>query len=194
VPGLRSAAPRDAESLREELREAVAVDDGPTILRFPSGSVAASLPALRRVGQVDVLREESQKDVLVVAVGAFAKLGMEAAERIAEQGYGVTVVDPRWVRPVPVELAGLARQYRLVVTLEDGVRAGGVGDAVASMLRDRGVDVPLRDFGVPAGFHPHGTRAEILASLGLTAQDIARSVTECVSRLDYVAPERQTAP
>jgi len=194
VPGLRIAAPRDAESLREELREAVGVDDGPTILRFPTGSVAASLPALRRVGQVDVLREESQKDVLVVAVGAFAKLGMEAAERIAEQGYGVTVVDPRWVRPVPVELAGLARQYRLVVTLEDGVRAGGVGDAVASMLRDRGVDVPLRDFGVPAGFHPHGTRAEILASLGLTAQDIARSVTECVSRLDYVAPERQTAP
>jgi len=194
VPGLRIAAPRDAESLREELREAVGVDDGPTILRFPTGSVAASLPALRRVGQVDVLREESQKDVLVVAVGAFAKLGMEAAERIAEQGYGVTVVDPRWVRPVPVELAGLARQYRLVVTLEDGVRAGGVGDAVASMLRDRGVDVPLRDFGVPAGFHPHGTRAEILASLGLTAQDIARSVTECVSRLDYVSPERQTAP
>jgi len=194
VPGLRIAAPRDAESLREELREAVAVDDGPTILRFPSGSVAAGLPALRRVGTVDVLREESRKDVLLVAVGAFAKLGVEAAERIAEQGYGVTVVDPRWVRPVPVELAGLARQHRLVVTLEDGIRAGGVGDAVASMLRDRGVEVPLRDFGVPAGFHPHGTRAEILAALGLTAQDIARGVTEAVSRLEDAAREHQTAP
>jgi 1-deoxy-D-xylulose-5-phosphate synthase len=199
VPGLRIAAPRDAESLREELREAVAVDDGPTILRFPSGSVAAALPALRRVGQVDVLREggavdQQRKDVLIVAVGAFAKLGMEAAERIAEQGYGVTVVDPRWVRPVPVELAGLAGQHRLVVTLEDGVRAGGVGDAVASMLRDHGVDVPLRDFGVPAGFHPHGTRAEILATLGLTAQDIARRVTEWVSLLEDAAEEHQTAP
>jgi 1-deoxy-D-xylulose-5-phosphate synthase len=120
-------------------------------------------------------------------VGAFAKLGMEAADRIAEQGYGVTVVDPRWVRPVPIELAALAREHRLVVTLEDGIRAGGVGDALASTLRDAGVSTPLRDFGVPAGFHPHGSRAEILASLGLTAQDIARAVTESVSSLDSVS-------
>jgi 1-deoxy-D-xylulose-5-phosphate synthase len=109
---------------------------------------------------------------------------MEVAERIGEQGYGVTVVDPRWVRPVPIELAGLARQHRLVVTLEDGVRAGGVGDAIASTLRDAGVAVPLRDFGVAAGFHPHGTRAEVLAALGLTAQDIARDVTEWAAQVE----------
>ncbi|MEU4214394.1 1-deoxy-D-xylulose-5-phosphate synthase [Actinoplanes sp. NPDC026623] len=192
VPGLRIAAPRDAATLREELREAVAVDDGPTIVRFPTGSVAADLPALRRVGPVDVLREDDRKDILLVAVGAFAKLGMEVADRVAEQGYGVTVVDPRWVRPVPIELAALSRGHRLVVTLEDGIRAGGVGDAVASALRDAGVPVPLRDFGVPAGFHPHGTRAEILTALGLTAQDIAREVTEWVSQLeDPAAAERQ---
>lgn len=191
VPGLRIAAPRDAATLREELREAVAVDDGPTIVRFPTGSVAADLPALRRIGPVDVLREEDRKDVLLVAVGAFAKLGMEVAERIAEQGYGVTVVDPRWVRPVPIELVGLADAHRLVVTLEDGVRAGGVGEAVASTLRDAGVGVPLRDLGVPAGFHPHGSRAEILASLGLTAQDIARDVTEWVSGLQEATTEHQ---
>jgi 1-deoxy-D-xylulose-5-phosphate synthase len=193
VPGLRIAAPRDAATLREELREAIAIDDAPTIVRFPTGSVAADLPALRRVGQVDVLREADRKDVLLVVVGAFGSLGMAVADRIAEQGYGVTVADPRWVRPVPVELAGLARLHRLVVTLEDGVRAGGVGDAVASMLRDRGVDVPLRDFGVPVGFHPHGTRAEILAALGLTAQEIAREVTEAVSRLEDPATEHQIA-
>jgi 1-deoxy-D-xylulose-5-phosphate synthase len=103
------------------------------------------------------------------------------------------VVDPRWVRPVPIELIGLAGQHRMVVTLEDGIRAGGVGDAVASALRDAAVDVPLRDFGVPAGFHPHGTRAEILTALGLTAQDIARDVTEWVSRLEDTA-ERQPTP
>jgi 1-deoxy-D-xylulose-5-phosphate synthase len=193
VPGLRIAAPRDAATLREELREAIAIDDAPTIVRFPTGSVAADLPALRRVGQVDVLREADRKDVLLVVVGAFGSLGMAVADRIAEQGYGVTVADPRWVRPVPVELAGLARLHRLVVTREDGVRAGGVGDAVASMLRDRGVDVPLRDFGVPVGFHPHGTRAEILAALGLTAQEIAREVTEAVSRLEDPAAEHQIA-
>jgi 1-deoxy-D-xylulose-5-phosphate synthase len=192
VPGLRIAAPRDAATLREELREAVAVDDGPTIVRFPTGSVPADLPALRRLGPVDVLREDERKDILLVAVGAFGKLGLEVAERVAEQGYGVTVVDPRWVRPVPIELAALSRGHRLVVTLEDGIRAGGVGDAVASTLRDAGVDVPLRDFGVPAGFHPHGSRAEILTALGLTAQDIARDVTEWVSQLeDPATAERQ---
>ncbi|MEV6346167.1 1-deoxy-D-xylulose-5-phosphate synthase [Actinoplanes sp. NPDC051851] len=184
VPGLRIAAPRDAVTLREELREAVAVDDGPTIVRFPTGAVAPDTPAIRRVGQIDVLREGERKDILLVAVGSFAGLGLEAAERLAEQGYGVTVVDPRWVRPVPIELTGLAAQHRLVVTVEDGIRAGGVGDAVAAALRDANVRVPLRDFGVPAGFHPHGTRAQLLTSLGLTAQDIARDVTGVMSGLD----------
>jgi 1-deoxy-D-xylulose-5-phosphate synthase len=192
VPGLRIAAPRDAATLREELREAVAVDDGPTIVRFPTGSVAADLPAVRRVGQVDVLREDERKDVLLVAVGAFGTLGVEVAERLREQGYGVTVVDPRWVRPVPIELTGLAAQHRLVVTVEDGVRSGGVGEAVASALRDAGVPVPLRDFGVPVGFHPHGSRAQILAGLGLTAQDIARDVTERMSGLEETADQVQS--
>ncbi|MFI6073081.1 1-deoxy-D-xylulose-5-phosphate synthase [Actinoplanes sp. NPDC051343] len=189
VPGLRIAAPRDAATLREELREAVAVEDGPTIVRFPTGSVAPDMPAVRRVGSVDVLREHTRRDVLLVAIGSFAGLGLEVADRLAGQGYGVTVVDPRWVRPVPVELAGLAARHRLVVTVEDGVRTGGVGEAVAAGLRDAHVDVPLRAIGVPAGFHPHGTRAEILAGLGLTAQDVARDVTEWVSGLDATSDE-----
>jgi 1-deoxy-D-xylulose-5-phosphate synthase len=187
VPGLRIAAPRDAATVREELREAVAVTDGPTIVRFPTGSVAADLPAVRRVGPVDVLVEAPRKDVLLVAVGAFGQLGVDVAARVAEQGYGVTVVDPRWVRPVPIELVALAREHRLVVTVEDGVRTGGVGDALAKALRDAEVDVRLRDLGVPADWHPHGSRAEILADLGLTAQDVARDVTGWLSRLDETA-------
>ncbi|GAB7043088.1 MULTISPECIES: 1-deoxy-D-xylulose-5-phosphate synthase [Catenuloplanes] len=194
VPGLRIAAPRDAATLREELREAVAVEDGPTILRFPTGSVAADLPALRRVGGadgvsggVDILAEHgsgAERDVLIVAVGAFAHLGVDVAARVAaEQGYSVTVVDPRWVRPVPIELVALAREHRLVVTLEDGVRNGGVGDAVAKALRDAEVDVPLRDIGVPNDWHAHGTRAQILADLGITAQDVARDVAAWASRV-----------
>jgi 1-deoxy-D-xylulose-5-phosphate synthase len=184
VPGIRIAAPRDAATLREELREAVAVADGPTIVRFPTGSVAVDLPAVRRVGPVDVLAEPERRDVLLVAVGAFGQLAMEVAARVAEQGYGATVVDPRWVRPVPVELVDLARQHRLVVTVEDGVRTGGVGEAVAGLLREAGVAVPVHILGVPADWHPHGSRAQILANLGLTAQDVAREVTERVSRLE----------
>ncbi|WP_019871323.1 1-deoxy-D-xylulose-5-phosphate synthase [Salinispora oceanensis] len=187
VPGLRLAAPRDAATLREELREAVAVDDGPTIVRFPTGSVAADLPALRRVGPVDVLAESARADVLLVAVGSFAGLGMEVAARVGEQGYGVTVVDPRWVRPVPAELVELAAGHRLVVVVEDGVRAGGVGDAIAQAMRDADVEVPVKDLGVPVDWHPYGTRAQILTDLGLTAQDVARDVTGWISRLDLDA-------
>jgi 1-deoxy-D-xylulose-5-phosphate synthase len=179
VPGLRIAAPRDAVTLRAELREAVAVEDGPTIVRFPTGAVPADLPAVDRVGPIDVLVQDpgGRKDVLVVAVGAMAHAAVEAAARLVEQGYGATVVDPRWVRPVPVELVGLATAHRLVVTIEDGVRAGGVGDAVAKTLRDAGADVPLRDLGVEPDWYPHGTRPELLTDLGLTAQDVARTVT-----------------
>ncbi|WP_416900536.1 1-deoxy-D-xylulose-5-phosphate synthase [Micromonospora echinospora] len=194
VPGLRIAAPRDAATLREELREAVAVDDGPTIVRFPTGAVAADLPAVRRVGPVDVLAESARTDVLLVAVGSFGQLGMEVATRVAEQGYGVTVVDPRWVRPVPAELVELAAAHRLVVTVEDGVRTGGVGSALAQAMRDADVRVPLRDLGVPADWHPHGTRAQILADLGLTAQDVARDVTGWISGLDEEASEPVRLP
>ncbi|MFX0593798.1 1-deoxy-D-xylulose-5-phosphate synthase [Melissospora conviva] len=190
VPGLRLAAPRDATTLREELREAVAVDDAPTIVRFPTGSVAADLPALRRTGPVDVLAESERKDVLLVGIGSFVPLAMDVAARVAEHGYGVTVVDPRWVRPVPAELVDLAAEHRLVVSLEDGVVNGGVGTAIAQAMRDADLDVPMRNLGIPAQFHPHGTRAQILADLGLTGQQVARDVTGWVSGLN----ERSLAP
>jgi 1-deoxy-D-xylulose-5-phosphate synthase len=187
VPGLRIAAPRDAATLRAELREAVEVDDGPTIVRFPTGTVPADLPAVRTVGGVDVLSERERRDVLLVAVGSFAHLGVEVAGRLAEHGYGVTVVDPRWVRPVPVELIGLAAAHRMVVVVEDGIRTGGVGGAVAQRLRDAGVATPVHEVGVEPGWHPHGTRGEILADIGLTAQDVARQVTGWITYLDDTA-------
>ncbi|MCT2583967.1 1-deoxy-D-xylulose-5-phosphate synthase [Actinophytocola sp. S1-96] len=195
VPGIRIAAPRDAGTLSEELSEAVAVSDGPTVLRFPKASVGADIPALERRGVVDVLRHpaaDESADVLLVTVGAFAELGLAAAERLADQGIGVTVVDPRWVLPVPAELVALAAGHRLVVTVEDGGRHGGFGWALAAALRDADVDTPLRDLGVPQEFHGQGTRAEVLVRLGLTAQQVARRVTEwTVDRIgDPVAGDR----
>jgi len=188
VPGIRVAAPRDADTLREELAEAVAVDDGPTALRFPKGAVIGSVPALRRVGGVDVLREPDPSDsggpaVLMVCVGALAELGLAAADRLAAQGVAVTVVDPRWVLPVPDVLVGLAAGHQLVVTVSDSGRHGGFGSALADALRAAECDVPQRDLALPQEFLEHGNRADVLAAVGLTAQDVARRVTEWAAAL-----------
>jgi 1-deoxy-D-xylulose-5-phosphate synthase len=188
VPGIRIAAPRDGATLREELREAVAVEDGPTAVRFPKGAVGDDIPALERRGPVDVLRHGS--DVLLVAVGAMARLALEVADRVAAQGISVTVIDPRWVTPVPAELVALAAQHRLVVTVEDNGRVGGVGATVSQALRDADVDVPARDLGITQQFLEHGSRAEVLADVGLTAQEVARKVVEAVARLE---PDLDTA-
>ncbi|WP_129843019.1 1-deoxy-D-xylulose-5-phosphate synthase [Streptomyces sp. RFCAC02] len=194
VPGLRLAAPRDADQLRAQLREAVAVEDAPTVVRFSRGKVGPPVPAVGRVGGMDVLRRPEagteRPDVLLVSVGALAPACLEAAELLQAHGISSTVVDPRWVKPVDPALPGLAAEHRVVVTVEDNSRAGGVGSAVAQALRDADVDVPLRDFGIPERFLPHGTRDQVLAEVGLTGPDIARQVTGLVARLtgDVSAP------
>ncbi len=182
VPGLRLAAPRDAVTLREELREAVAVDDAPTVVRYPTGAVGPDLTALERIDGVDVMRRDGD-DVLLVAVGSMVGTCLDVAERCAQQGIGVTVVDPRWVKPVPEQIVRMAAGVRAVVVVEDGLR-GGVSGAVAQALRDARIATPLRDFGVPLRFLDHAKRAEVLAEVGLTAQDIARDIVETVSEID----------
>ncbi|MGX9672136.1 1-deoxy-D-xylulose-5-phosphate synthase [Mycobacterium sp. HM-7] len=186
VPGMQVAAPRDAARLREELAEAIAVSDGPTAVRFPKGAVGDDIPAVRRQHGVDILTEPADglsDDVLLVAVGAFARMALVVADRLRKQGIGVTVVDPRWVLPVPAAIADLARAHKLVVTLEDNGVAGGIGSAVSASLRRAEIDVPCRDVGVPKEFQEHASRSEILMSIGLTDQDIARQVTGWVAAL-----------
>lgn len=189
VPGVRVAAPRDAARLVEELNEAVAVDDAPTVLRIARDSVPDDIDALERVGGVDVLARGDGSDVLVVAVGSLATMALDVAKRLAAQGISATVVDPRWVLPVDPALVELASGHGLVVTLEDGVRVGGVGARLAQELRDHGVDVPLHDVGIPCGFHDHGSRAEVLERVGLTAQTVARDVAGRVARQQPVAEQ-----
>ncbi|MFF5480092.1 1-deoxy-D-xylulose-5-phosphate synthase [Streptomyces sp. NPDC012935] len=192
VPGLRLAAPRDADQVRAQLREAVQVKDAPTVVRFSKGAVGPAVPAVGRVGGMDVLREPGTDtpDVLLVSVGALAPMCLEIAGLLDKQGITTTVVDPRWVKPVDEAMAPLAERHRVVVTVEDNSRVGGVGSAVAQALRDAGVDVPLRDFGIPPRFLDHASRAEVLTEIGLTAPDIARQVTGLVSKLDGLPHSR----
>ncbi|MET9560764.1 MULTISPECIES: 1-deoxy-D-xylulose-5-phosphate synthase [Streptomyces] len=186
VPGLRLAAPRDADQVRAQLREAVQVTDAPTVVRFSKGAVGPAVPAVGRVGGMDVLREPGTDtpDVLLVSVGALAPMCLEIAGLLDQQGISTTVVDPRWVKPVDEAMAPLAERHRVVVTVEDNSRVGGVGSSIAQALRDAGVDVPLRDFGIPPRFLDHASRKEVMAEIGLTAPDIARQVTGLVSKLD----------
>jgi 1-deoxy-D-xylulose-5-phosphate synthase len=185
VPGMRVAVPRDGATLRELLREAVAVSDGPTALRFPRGKAAADVPAVGKLGAMDILCQPAPgatADVLLVGAGPMASVAAQAAERLADQGIGVTVVDPRWVQPLDEALIPAAARARLVVTVEDSGRSGGMGDAVARLLRDHDVDTPVRTFGIGQRFLEHGERAELLESQGLTPQQLALAITEMVAR------------
>lgn len=201
VPGLRLAAPRDAAQVRAQLREALEVDDAPTVVRFAKGIVGPEVESVGRIGGMDVLLRTGPErngdgetgDVLIVTIGAMAEVGVQVADRLADQGIVSTVVDPRWVKPVDAELPGLAARHRLVVTIENNGRAGGVGSAIAQSLRDAGVDVPLRDFGIPQEFLDHAKPGVILARIGLNAQDISRKVVEEVARLG-VAPVQPVPP
>jgi 1-deoxy-D-xylulose-5-phosphate synthase len=185
VPGLKIAAPRDATRVAELLNEAVEVGDGPTVLRFPKGTVGGEVEAVGKLGATDVLRAPpaaAAKDVLLIGAGPMAGICIEVADRLADHGIGVTVVDPRWIKPVDEALVVAARQHRLVAVAEDNGRAGGFGDAVCRLLRDHDVDVPVKTFGLPQEFLAHGTREEVLEEVGLTPQHLARQITEAVAR------------
>ena len=190
VPGIRIAAPRDAARLREEFSEAIAVDDGPTVVRFPKGAVGADIDALERLsGGTDVLSRpdgegtEDDIDVLIVAVGAFAKYGLEVAEAVLADGIRATVVDPRWVIPVSSDVLELAAEADLVVVYEDGVVRGGVGSAVAEALAAAEVDTPVRQLAFPDIFPLHASRGEILQEYGLDPASAAAQVREWAASL-----------
>jgi 1-deoxy-D-xylulose-5-phosphate synthase len=187
VPGLTLAAPRDEPRLIEAFDEAMARTDGPGVVRYSKGALPDPMPAVRRIGGVDLMRDaggEPSETVLLVAYGAMVPMALEAASRAADQGIEVRVVDPRYVVPVPDELLELARQARLVVTLEDNGVQGGAGSTLAGALRAAGIDTPLRDLGLPQQFLPQGKRGQVLSGVGMTAQVIARQLTEAVAALE----------
>jgi len=178
VPHLKVGAPRDGARLQELLRESLAITDQPSAIRFPKGSVGADIPAFERRDGLDVLYRGESADILVVSIGAMAAIAVEAAAQAYREGVGVSVIDPRWVKPLSPALITMAQRYSHVVVIEDGIRHGGIGSAMSESLRDAAVDIPVHSIGIPLTFIEHSKRAEILHDLGITGQQIARSLVE----------------
>jgi 1-deoxy-D-xylulose-5-phosphate synthase len=178
VPTLHLAAPRDSARLKEVLREAVAINDAPTVIRFPKGAVSEDIPAFERRDGIDVLYRGESADVLLISVGAMATMSVEAASQAYREGVGVTVIDPRWVKPLPKSLITMADRYKSVVVVEDGIAHGGIASALSEMFRSAGLDTPIHSIGVPLTFIEHSKRSEILSDLGITAQNISREIVE----------------
>ena len=178
IPGIKIAAPRDGETLREELDEAVKVQDGPTAIRFPKGSVPQPIPAIERTGDgVDVIYQSGENDVLLVAIGSMSLVALEVAEILGKNNIGCTVIDPRWVVPIAGSVIKFANRHRIVVSLEDGIRVGGVGTRIRQALRDAAVDTPVDELGLPDEFLEHDSREEILKRVGLTAKQVAKKIS-----------------
>jgi 1-deoxy-D-xylulose-5-phosphate synthase len=176
IPSLCLAAPRDGARLKEVLREAVEISDAPSVIRFPKGAVSADIPAFERRDGIDVLYRGESADVLLISVGAMATMSVEAASQAYREGVGVTVIDPRWVKPLPASLITMADRYKSVVVVEDGIAHGGIASALSEMVRTAGLNIPIHSIGVPLTFIEHSSRAEILSDLGITAQNIAREI------------------
>ncbi len=190
IPTLHVAAPRDGQQLRETLREAVDISDAPSLIRFPKGAINPDIPAFERRDGIDVLYRGESADILLVSVGAFASIAVESAAQAYREGVGVTVIDPRWVKPLPKSLVTMAQRYKSVVVLEDGIKHGGIASTISELFRDAQLNVAVHSIGIPLTFLEHAKRSEILEDLGITVQNITRSLVTWSSseiRLDIKA-------
>ena len=176
VPTLHVAAPRDGERVRETLGEALDISDAPTLIRFPKGAINPDIPAFERRDGIDVLYRGESVDILLVSIGAFAQVAVDAAAQAYREGVGVTVIDPRWVKPLPKSLVTMAQRYKRVVVIEDGIKHGGIASTISELFRESGLNVPVHSIGVPLAFLEHAKRAQILEDLGITVQNITRSL------------------
>ena len=195
IPTMHVAAPRDGARLREVLAESIQITDAPSMLRYPKGEVIADIPAFERRDGIDVLYRGESADVLLVSVGAMAAMAVEAASQAYREGVGVTVIDPRWVKPLPQSLVTMATRYKSVVVLEDGIRHGGIASTISEMFRDAGLQVPIHSIGVPLTFLEHAKRGQILSELGITAQQISLNIVEWSASLKdgFLSPMTELA-
>ena len=183
VPRLHVAAPRDGVRLQELLRESINIKDAPSLIRFPKGAINPDLPAFERRDGMDILYRGESPDILLIAVGAMAQIAVDAASQAYREGVGVTVVDPRWVKPLPIDaIAKMADRYSQVVVIEDGISHGGIASSLSEFFRDREIDIPIHSIGVPLDFYEHAKRAQLLDEMGITAQSVSRQLVTWFSK------------
>ncbi len=179
VPDLRIAVPRDERRLKELLRQAVSVEDGPTIVRFPKGALGADIDAIRRQSSFDVLREGEQARVLIVAVGPLATMACEIADELID--LSISVIDPLWVKPLSSEILNYCENFSLVVVIEDGIEHGGVASSLSEKLQKCRSNKTIISCGIPLKFLDHGKRSTVLAECDLIVGAISAKIVEALT-------------
>ena len=181
VPHMHVGAPRDGERLKEILRACIAIENAPSMVRFPKGAVPSDIPALERVSGVDILYRGSTKQVLVISVGSMASMALEVARLAYEQSVEITVVDPLWVKPISPAVIAMCGEYSTVVVMEDGIKHAGIASTISEALRETGSQRIVHSIGIPLEFIEHSKRNEILEDLEITPTDIVRQISGWIS-------------
>ena len=181
VPHMHVGAPRDGARLKELLRQCIAIDNAPSMIRFPKGAIPADIPAEERVSGIDFLHRGSTNQVLIISVGSMAAMALDVAQLAQKQGIDVTVIDPLWVKPISSNVTALCAQYSTVVVMEDGIKHAGIASTISEALREAGSDCFVHSIGVPLEFIEHSKRNEILDDLAITPAEIVQQIADWIS-------------
>jgi 1-deoxy-D-xylulose-5-phosphate synthase len=181
VPHMHVGAPRDGARLKELLRQCIAIDNAPSMIRFPKGAIPADIPAVERVSGIDFLHRGSTNQVLIISVGSMAAMALDVAQLAQKQGIDVTVIDPLWVKPISSNVTALCAQYSTVVVMEDGIKHAGIASTISEALREAGSDCFVHSIGVPLEFIEHSKRNEILDDLAITPAAIVQQIASWIS-------------
>ena len=181
VPNMHVGAPRDGARLKEILRQSVAIQDAPSMIRFPKGAVPSDIPALERISGTDILHRGASKQVLLISIGSMASMAVEVANLAKEQSIEITVVDPLWVKPISPDVIAMCGQYGTVIVMEDGIKHAGIASTISEALREAGSNCTLHSIGIPLEFIEHSKRNEILEDLAITPAEIVQQISGWIS-------------
>jgi 1-deoxy-D-xylulose-5-phosphate synthase len=181
VPHVHVGAPREGARLKELLHQCIAIDNAPSMIRFPKGAIPADIAALERVDGIDILHRGGTNQVLVISIGSMASMALEVAQLAHKESIEVTVIDPLWVKPMSSNVTALCAKYSTVVVMEDGIKHAGIASTISESLREAGSQCSVHSIGVPLEFIEHSKRNEILEDLKITPAAIVQQIAGWIS-------------